>query len=162
MHIDICNAGIDVPEFNLPLWTYLPGSETKIVQGNGRGCRLHPKDRSRLEKGKITTADRSTWYKPYNTVGLLVFEDSLEEDEDTFVDFILKSREQGFQVNDAISLRKNSGKKGSPFFPPEDPKARPQDLKSLCQVRVENEELLEATIKAGKLTSADDIFALFD
>lgn len=115
LHIDICNAGIDVPGFNLPMWTYLPGSETYTIQGNGRGARLSIDDREKLERQEITVADRSKWNKPYNTVCLLVFNDTIEEDVDGFVEFIFRSRSQGFEVTDLCALSKNSGKLADPF-----------------------------------------------
>ncbi len=116
LHIDICNSGIDVPGFNFPLWTYWSDSETYVIQGNGRGARLAPEDRKLLEQGLISTADLSTWTKPYNTVGILFFEDSIESDKDQFIDFIIQSREQGFDPKETVySGSGSSTKKTNPF-----------------------------------------------
>lgn len=116
LHIDICNSGIDVPGFNFPLWTYWSDSETYVIQGNGRGARLDPEDRLMLEQGLITTADRLVWKKPYNTVGILFFEDSIEADRDSFVDFIIQSRQQGFDPKETIYAGQGSStKKPNPF-----------------------------------------------
>lgn len=116
LHIDICNSGIDVPGFNFPLWTYWSDSETYVIQGNGRGARLDPEDRKLLEQGLISTNDLSTWKKPYNTVGILFFEDSIESDKDSFVDFIIQSREQGFDPLETVySGAGSSTKKANPF-----------------------------------------------
>ena len=116
LHIDICNSGIDVPGFNFPLWTYWSDSETYVIQGNGRGARLDPEDRLMLEQGLITSADRSDWKKPYNTVGILFFEDSIVADRDSFVDFIIQSRQQGFDPKETIYAgRGSSTKKPNPF-----------------------------------------------
>lgn len=116
LHIDICNSGIDVPGFNFPLWTYWSESETYVIQGNGRGSRLHPDDRAALEKGLISTKDLSNWKKPYNTVGILFFEDSIESDRDSFIDFIIQSREQGFDPKETIYANAGvSTRKPNPF-----------------------------------------------
>jgi superfamily II DNA or RNA helicase len=116
LHIDICNSGIDVPGFNFPLWTYWSDSETYVIQGNGRGARLDLEDRKMLEQGLITTEDLSTWKKPYNTVGILFFEDSIESDRDEFIDFIIQSREQGFDPKETIySGTGSSTTKPNPF-----------------------------------------------
>jgi hypothetical protein len=116
LHIDICNSGIDVPGFNFPLWTYWSDSETYVIQGNGRGARLDLEDRKMLEQGLITTEDLSTWQKPYNTVGILFFEDSIESDKDQFIDFIIQSREQGFDPMETVySGSGSSTQKPNPF-----------------------------------------------
>jgi superfamily II DNA or RNA helicase len=116
LHIDICNSGIDVPGFNFPLWTYWSDSETYVIQGNGRGARLDYNDRTMLEQGLISTVDRSTWKKPYNTVGILFFEDSIEADKDSFVDFIIQSREQGFDPKETVYAGQGSSTtKPNPF-----------------------------------------------
>ena len=102
LHIDICNSGIDIPGFNFPLWTYFSESETYTIQGNGRGSRLNDEDRKLLEQGLLTTEDRANWKKPFNTVGLLFFTDSIEADRDAFIKFILRSREEGFDPTESI------------------------------------------------------------
>jgi hypothetical protein len=64
----------------------------------------------------ITTEDLSTWNKPYNTVGILFFEDSIESDRDEFIDFIIQSREQGFDPKETIySGTGSSTTKPNPF-----------------------------------------------
>jgi superfamily II DNA or RNA helicase len=161
LHIEICNAGIDVPEFNLPVWTYLPQSETYLVQGNGRGARLSRADRPKLEGGEISTNDRTQWNKPFNTVCLLAWEDSLEEDKEDFVAFILRSREQGFECGDIIYTSKNSGKKKDPFDPPLPPGGIPQSIESLVEVALENERLLELKVETAKMNPMDAILAIF-
>ena len=116
LHIDICNSGIDVPGFNFPLWTYWSDSETYVIQGNGRGARLDSDDRAMLEQQLISTEDRSTWKKPYNTVGILFFADSIEADQDSFIDFIIQSREQGFDPKETLYAGLGaSTKKPNPF-----------------------------------------------
>jgi superfamily II DNA or RNA helicase len=143
LHIDICNAGIDVPGFNLPIWTYLPASETYQIQGNGRGARLSFKDRELLEQGKISVNDRSTWDKPYNTICLLAFSDTIEEDKQEFVDFILRSRSQGFAVNDLANSSKNSGKKPDPFNGTAGQTGIIQNLQAAVDIALENEQIRE-------------------
>jgi hypothetical protein len=98
------------------LWTYWSDSETYVIQGNGRGSRLDLEDRKMLEQGLITTEDLSTWKKPYNTVGILFFEDSIESDKDQFIDFIIQSREQGFDPMETVySGSGSSTQKPNPF-----------------------------------------------
>jgi hypothetical protein len=160
-HVDICNAGIDVPEFNLPIWTYLPQSETYQTQGNGRGARLSGADRPRLESGEISTLDRTKWIKPYNTCCLLIWEDSLEEDKEEFVDFVLRSREQGFEPSDTIWNSKKSGKKPDPFNPPGCSNGTPQDIKSRVEVALENERLLKLKVETAKMNPMDALLAIF-
>lgn len=116
LHIDICNSGLDVPGFTFGLWTYMSSSETYATQGNGRSGRIVKEDRVRLERGEITTADYSQWVKPFNICGLMNFLDTVEEDEEAFVDFILRSREQGFDPSDIVYTgNKKSVNKTSPF-----------------------------------------------
>lgn len=152
LHIDICNAGIDVPGFNLPIWTYLPGSETYAIQGNGRGARLSSIDRPLLEQGIISVNDRSKWHKPYNTICLLSFTDTLEEDKDEFVAFILRSRTQGFEVNDLAISSKNSGKVPDPFDGSSNNNGATQDLQTLVNIALENEELIEYKARTRNMT----------
>ena len=161
LHIDICNAGIDVPGFNLPIWTYLPSSETYTIQGNGRGARLSLVDRPLLEQGKISVNDRSKWHKPYNTICLLSFTDTLEEDKDEFVAFILRSRNQGFEVNDLAITSKNSGKAPDPFDGSNNNNGAVQDLQTLVNIALENEALVElraTTAKMDPLEALDTFF----
>jgi superfamily II DNA or RNA helicase len=145
LHIDICNSGIDVPGFNFPLWTYYSESETYTIQGNGRGGRLELGDRTRLECGEITTQDLSNWNKPYNTVGLLVFENSMKEDTDSFVKFVLDSREQGFDPTDIVySGLGSSTKKPDPFELGGSKKGfRQSSAEVAVTVALENEQLRE-------------------
>jgi len=152
LHIDICNAGIDVPGFNLPIWTYLPGSETYTIQGNGRGARLSSIDRPLLEQGKISAKDRTKWHKPVNTICFLSFTDTLEEDKDEFVAFILRSRNQGFEVNDLAISSKNSGKAPDPFDGTSNKNGTVQDLQTLVNIALENEALVEYKARTRNMT----------
>lgn len=115
LHIDICNAGIDVPGFNLGLWTYIPGSEVYQIQGNGRSGRLEPIDRVNLENGLIRPGETSKMTKPFNTVGLMLFRDSVKNDEDEFTSLIRRSREFGFVPEDSILIEKLGISKKNPF-----------------------------------------------
>lgn len=81
VHIDICNAGIDVPGFEFGLWTYMPSSESYIIQGIGRSGRLSPLDRAALESGILQVNNKDNWDKPYNTVGLLSFSEDPDDVE---------------------------------------------------------------------------------
>jgi Type III restriction enzyme, res subunit len=143
LHIDICNAGIDVPGFNLPIWTYLPASETYAIQGNGRGARLSDEDRVLLEQGKLSVVDRLQWHKPYNTVCLLAFTNTIEEDKQEFVEFIIRSRNQGFKVNDLASVAKNSGKKPDPFNNNAGQSSIIQSIQAGVDISLENEQIRE-------------------
>jgi hypothetical protein len=158
LHIDICNAGIDVPGFNLPIWTYLPSSETYLIQGNGRGARLSNEDRVLLEQGKLSIVDRSQWYKPYNTVCLLAFTDTIEEEKQEFVEFIYRSRDQGFKVNDLASIAKSSGKKPDPFNNDAGQTSIIQSIQTLVDIALENESLRETIYEVRKLENPMDIF----
>lgn len=158
LHIDICNAGIDVPGFNLPVWTYLPSSETYQIQGNGRGARLSNEDRVLLEQGKLSVVDRSQWYKPYNTVCLLAFADTIEEEIQEFVEFICRSRDHGFKVNDLASIAKSSGKKPDPFNNDAGQTSIIQSIQTLVDIALENESLRETIYEVRKLENPMDIF----
>jgi len=158
LHIDICNAGIDVPGFNLPIWTYLPASETYQIQGNGRGARLSSVDRVLLEQGKLSANDRSKWDKPYNTVCLLAFEDTIEEDREAFVEFIYRSRDHGFKVNDLASSSKSSGKKSDPFNGSAGQVGIIQSIQASVDIALENESLREMIYEVSKLKNPMDIF----
>jgi hypothetical protein len=158
LHIDICNAGIDVPGFNLPIWTYLPSSETYQIQGNGRGARLSDVDRPLLEQGTIGVSDLTKWHKPYNTVCLLSFTDTIEEDKDEFVEFLVRSREQGFAVNDLVISSKSSGKKPDPFNNNGGTTANTQNLQALVDIAVENERLRELIAETNEF----DPMAIFE
>lgn len=151
LHIDICNAGIDVPDFNLPIWTYLPNSETYRMQGNGRGSRLSHIDRVALEEGTISVSDRSKWHKPYNTVCLLAFTETPQEDIDEFIDFIVCSREEGFEPNDTIYV--NASGSSDPFpLPPGNGKSQ---IETAVQVRLED-QALQHEIDTVREMSADE------
>jgi len=160
LHIDICNSGIDVPGFNFPLWTYFSESETYTIQGNGRGSRLDPEDRCLLEQGLLSTKDLTNWKKPYNTIGLLVFQDSIEEDTDSFVKFVLKSREQGFDPKETIYANTGSStEKGSPFDGKVSKKLQKQSLIDVAvSVALENEHIRELIAEAD----VNDPMAIFN
>jgi superfamily II DNA or RNA helicase len=158
LHIDICNAGIDVPGFNLPIWTYLPASETYTIQGNGRGARLSDEDRALLEQGKLSVVDRLQWHKPYNTICLLAFTDTIEEDKQEFVEFIIRSRNQGFKVNDLASVAKSSGKRSDPFNNDAGQTSITQSIQTLVNIALENESLRETIYEVRKLENPMDIF----
>lgn len=160
LHIDICNAGIDVPDFNLPIWTYLPGSETYTVQGNGRGARLSSVDRPLLENGTIDTSDLSKWHKPYNTVCLLYFTDTINEDRTAFVSFILRSREEGFSVTDIIQTSRSSGNVSDPFNNNMLGDTTDQDLLTLVNIALEKEQFVELVAQHYTMNPSD-IFATF-
>jgi hypothetical protein len=160
LHIDICNAGIDVPGFNLPIWTYLPGSETYTIQGNGRGARLSEIDRPLLEQGNISVTDRSKWHKPYNTICLLSFTDTLEEDTDEFVAFIVRSKDYGFEVNDLAITSKNSGKAPDPFDGSNNNNGTVQDLQTLVNISLEKKALVEYKARTRNMT-LDELMAEF-
>lgn len=142
LHIDICNAGLDVPGFTFGLWTYMSSSETYSIQGNGRHGRIVKEDRVRLERGEISTADYSTWVKPDNICGLLSFDDDLEEDRNDFIDFILRSREVGFRPEDTIYTGTRVGvEKPDPFDDDVEIRApyRQSSLQVAITVALENE-----------------------
>ena len=154
LHIDICNSGLDVPGFTFGLWNYMSASETYATQGNGRSGRVIKADRERLERGEITAQDYSQWEKPYNICGLLNFNDSIQEDEDIFVDFVLRSREQGFDPEDIIFTGTRMGThKSDPFS--EDGDERNPFMQSRIQVainvRLENEARKELHHNLKKL-----------
>lgn len=154
IHIDICNSGLDVPGFTFGLWTYMSASETYATQGNGRSGRIINEDRVRLEKGEISANDYSTWIKPNNVCGLLNFSDSLKEDEDAFVDFILKSREQGFNPEDIVyTSNKSSIIKKDPFADDAGQKKgyRQSPIQVAISVRLENEQALELFYQSKKV-----------
>lgn len=161
LHIDICNAGIDVPGFNLPIWTYLPSSETYQIQGNGRGARLSPKDRALLEQGKISVNDRSIWNKPYNTICLLAFSDTIEEDRQEFVDFIVASRNHGFKVTDIANSSRNSGKKPDPFSSNAGQTGITQSIQAAVDIALENEQIRELIAELDE-NDPMSIFSKFD
>jgi superfamily II DNA or RNA helicase len=163
LHIDICNSGLDVPGFTFGLWTYMSASETYATQGNGRSGRIIKEDRARLECGEISVADYSQWIKPYNVCGLLFFNDTVSEDERAFVDFILRSRDQGFNPEDIVYTGNKHGVLKS------DPFASDGDLKSpytqsriaiAISIRLENEslkELLHSTKKLDPMNIFDQL-----
>jgi hypothetical protein len=118
-------------------------------------------DRPLLEQGKISVNDRSKWHKPYNTICLLSFTDTLEEDKDEFVAFILRSRNQGFEVNDLAITSKNSGKAPDPFDGSNNNNGTVQDLQTLVNIALENEALVElraTTAKMDPLEALDTFF----
>ena len=159
LHIDICNSGIDVPDFNFPLWTYYSDSETYVTQGNGRGGRLKKEDRLRLERGEINTQDRTSWVKPYNTCGMLAFSNTIEEDTQAFVEFVLKSREQGFDPKDTVyASSKSSVMKKSPFEPENKGGRRQSQVEVAITVALENESLREMIYEISKLEDPMNIF----
>lgn len=154
LHIDICNSGLDVPGFTFGLWTYMSASETYATQGNGRSGRIVKEDRVRLERGEISVIDYTQWVKPYNVCGLLFFNDTVVEDEHAFVDFILRSRDQGFNPEDIVYTGNKHGVLKS------DPFASDSDLKSPytqsriainISIRLENEALKELLHSIKKL-----------
>ena len=157
LHIDICNTGIDIPEFNLPIWTYMSQSETYSIQGNGRGGRLSGVDRPLLEQGILTTADRSKWIKPYNTICLLVFTETLEEDQEEFVEFILRSRASGFEVNDLVIIKQKGITKKNPFKQNNKSGNSSQDLQAAVDIALEKESLLILKVKIAKMNPMDAI-----
>lgn len=164
IHIDICNSGLDVPGFTFGLWTYMSASETYATQGNGRSGRIIKEDRVRLEKGEISANDYSNWIKPNNVCGLLNFSDSLKEDEDAFVDFILKSREQGFNPEDIVYTSSKSGIiKQDPFSDDAGLKKgyKQSPIQVAISVRLENErlkELLHKTKSMDPMNIFDELF----
>jgi len=116
LHIDICNAGLDVPGFDFGLWTYVPGSETYTIQGNGRSGRLHSDDREKLLEGVITPNNRDNWIKPYNTIGIIDWIDSDGFERDRLIALIMRSREQGFDPEDIVYVNAQSSiNKEDPF-----------------------------------------------
>lgn len=154
LHIDICNSGLDVPGFTFGLWTYMSSSETYATQGNGRSGRIIKEDRIRLQNGEITPNDYSQWVKPYNVCGLINFNDSLQEDEDAFVDFILKSREQGFYPEDIIYTGLKVGiVKTDPFADDAGVKKgyRQSPIQVAIEIRLENERLKELLYKTKNM-----------
>ena len=154
LHIDICNSGLDVPGFTFGLWTYMSESETYSTQGNGRSGRVIKEDRIRLEKGEISASDYSQWVKPYNICGLMNFSDSLKEDEDAFVEFILKSRDQGFSPEDIIYSGIKTGIiKKDPFANEAGQKKGylQSKIQVAIDVRLENEALKELLYKTKKM-----------
>jgi superfamily II DNA or RNA helicase len=154
IHIDICNSGLDVPGFTFGLWTYMSASETYATQGNGRSGRIVKEDRIRLEKGEITANDYSNWVKPHNICGLLNFSDSLKEDEDAFVDFILKSRDQGFRPEDIVYTSNKTGvDKTDPFDGDAGKKKgyKQSSIQVAISVRLENERLKELLRKTKSM-----------
>ena len=154
LHIDICNSGLDIPGFTFGLWTYMSSSETYITQGNGRSGRVVKEDRSRLERGEISSADYSLWVKPHNICGLLNFTNSVQEDEDAFVEFILRSREQGFSPEDIIYAGNKKGIiKGDPFADEGDLRNvhTQSNIQVAIKVKLENEVLKELFIKTKKV-----------
>ena len=161
LHIDICNSGLDVPGFTFGLWTYMSSSETYSTQGNGRSGRVIPEDRVRLERGEISPADYSAWVKPHNVCGLLNFTNSVQEDEDAFVEFILSSREQGFSPEDIVYTGNKKGIiKGDPFEGEGDLRNvhTQSPIQVAIKVRLENEalkELLHATYKVDPMNIFD-------
>jgi superfamily II DNA or RNA helicase len=161
IHIDICNSGLDVPGFTFGLWTYMSASETYATQGNGRSGRIVKEDRVRLEKGEISVNDYSLWVKPHNICGLLDFSDSIREDAETFVDFILKSREQGFNPEDIVYTSNKSGIiKQDPFSDDAGEKKgyRQSPIQVAISIRLENERLKELLYK----TKSMDPMNIFD
>jgi hypothetical protein len=163
LHIDICNSGLDVPGFTFGLWTYMSASETYATQGNGRSGRIVKEDRTRLERGEISTVDYSAWVKPYNVCGLLFFNDTVSEDEDAFVDFILRSRDQGFNPEDIVYTGNKHGiLKSDPFAVDGDIK-NPYTQSRIAvaiKVRLENEalkNLLHSTKKLDPMNIFDQI-----
>lgn len=154
IHIDICNSGLDVPGFTFGLWTYTSASETYATQGNGRSGRIIKEDRIRLENGEISVDDYSAWIKPNNVCGLLNFLDSLNEDEDAFVEFILKSREQGFNPEDIVYTSSKSGIiKKDPFADDAGQKKghRQSPIQVAIAVRLENEQAIELFYQMKKV-----------
>ena len=154
LHIDICNSGLDIPGFTFGLWTYKSSSETYVTQGNGRSGRVVPEDRVRLERGEISSADYSVWVKPHNVCGLLNFTNSIQEDEDAFVEFIINSREQGFNPEDIIYAGNKKGIiKGDPFEGEGDLRNvhTQSNIQVAIKVRLENEILKELFIKTKKV-----------
>lgn len=113
LHIDICNSGIDVPGFNYGLWTYVPGSESYTIQGNGRSGRLHDDDRAGLNEGILSTIDTSNWTKPYNYVGVLCWTDSFNVQ--SLADLIVKSKEFGFDPDEALHVDPEGMEKSDPW-----------------------------------------------
>ena len=141
LHVDICNAGIDVPGFNLGLWTYVPGSEVYHVQGNGRSGRLDDIDRANLVAGIIKPGETDKMVKPFNTVGLLLFRDSVRHDEDEFASLIERSRELGFIPEDSILIEKSGISKKNPIPGAEKKPVNQTSLKNLVVAIFEDEVL---------------------
>jgi Type III restriction enzyme, res subunit len=119
LHIDICNTGLDIPGFNFGLWTYAPTTESYQIQGNGRSGRLNPIDRKNLETGVIKPGETDKMIKPSNIVGMLCFDESVDDEREKFKSLIMRSREYGFIPEDSILLDRNGVSKVSNLPPRE-------------------------------------------
>lgn len=98
LHYDILSEGINVSGFTAVM--FLSGvlaTETKILQNIGRGTRLHPTDRERLNKNEITVDDKSKWIKPFCNIIIPYWDIESEETKQQMINLLIKLRKIGFK-----------------------------------------------------------------
>ena len=91
LHVDMIGVGIDVPGIT-GVFFFRNCNLEKFLQNLGRGSRLHPEDRKRLESGELKVNDYKNYIKP----GYIIFISYMSEGkENLFVEkreWILKLR----------------------------------------------------------------------
>ena len=145
-HVDMIGVGMDIPLLTGVMFLRMCNL-TKFQQNIGRGGRLHPDDRSRIESGELKIGDYSNYVKPkYDVIVPYCFEGK-EDFYTRYRDWLVNLRsDYGFDPSEIIApanmqpAPKDDG--GDSLPPPSMRGITQQDVMSFYH-RIENDELID-------------------